>query len=92
MPGNRHKPEEIVAKLCQVDVLVLQGQSVADVVRSIGVTGVTYDRWRQEDGGLKADQVRRLKELETEHARLRRAVADLTLDQLILNEAAWGNH
>ena len=91
MPGKRHKPEEIVAKLRQVDVLVSQGQSVADAVRSIGVTEVTYYRWRQEHGGLKTEQVRRLKELETENARLRRAVADLTLDKQILKEAAWGN-
>ena len=92
MPRKRHKPEEIVAKLRQVDVLVSQGQGVADAVRSIGVTEVTYYRWRQEYGGLKADQVRRLKELETENARLRRAVADLTLDKLILKEAAAGNY
>ena len=91
MPRERHKPEEIVAKLRQVDVLVSQGQGVADAVRSVGVTEVTYYRWRQEYGGLKADQVRRLKELETENAWLRRAVADLTLDKLILKEAAAGN-
>src|SRR3954469_24851839 len=92
MPRKRHKPEEIVAKLRQVDVLVSQGQSVADAVRSIGVTEVTYYRWRQEYGGLKTDQVRRLKELETENARLRRTVAELTLDKLILKEAASGNY
>ena len=94
MPRKRHKPEEIVAKLRQVDVLVSQGQSVADAVRSIaiGVTEVTYYRWRQEFGGLKADQVKRLKELETENARLRRAVAELTLDKQILKEAASGNY
>ena len=92
MPRQRHKPEEIVAKLRQVDVLVSQGQSVADAVRAVGVTEVTYYRWRQEYGGLKADQVKRLKELETEDARLRRAVADLTLDKLILKEAASGNY
>ena len=92
MPRERHEPEEIVAELRQVDVLVSQGQAVADAVRAIGVTEVTYYRWRQEYGGLKADQVRRLKELETEDARLRRAVADLTLDKLILKEAASGNH
>src|ERR671910_3254212 len=74
MPRKRHKPEEIVAKLRQVDVMVSQGQSVADAVRAIGVTEVTCYRWRQEFGGLKTDQVRRLKELETENARLRRAV------------------
>ena len=90
MPRKRHKPEEIVAKLRQVDVLVSQGQSVADAVRAIGVTEVTYYRWRQELGGLKLDQVKRLKELEAENARLRQAVADLTLDKLILKEAALG--
>jgi putative transposase len=92
MPRKRHKPEEIVAKLRQVDVLVSQGQSVADAVRAIGVTEVTYYRWRQEYGGLRTDQVKRLKELEAENARLRRAVADLTLDKLILKEAASGNY
>ena len=91
MPRKRHKPEEIVAKLRQVDVLVSQGQAVADAVRSIGVTEVTYYRWRSEYGGLKGDQVKRLKELEAENARLRRAVSDLTLDKQILREAAKGN-
>ena len=91
MPKKRHKPEEIVAKLRQVDVLVSQGQSVADAIRSIGVTEVRYYRWRREFGGLKTDQVKRMKELEAENARLRRAVADLTLDKLILQEAARGN-
>ena len=91
MPKKRHKPEEIVAKLRQVDVMVSQGQSVADAVRAIGVTEVTYYRWRQEFGGLKSDQVKRLKDLEAENARLRRAVADLTLDKQILKEAASGN-
>jgi putative transposase len=89
---KRHKPEEIVTKLRQVDVLVSQGQSVADAVRSIGVTEVTHYRWRQEYGGLETEQVRRLKGLETENARLRRAVAELTLDELILEEAASGNY
>ena len=91
MPRKRHTAEEIVAKLRRVDVLVSQGQSVADAIRQIGVTEVTYYRWRQEFGGLKSDQVKRLKELEAENARLRRAVSDLTLDKLILKEAARGN-
>ena len=91
MPQKKHKPEEIVAKLRQVDVLVSQGQSVAGAVRSIGVTQFTYYRWRKEFGGLKTDQVKRLKDLELENARLRRAVSDLTLDKLILTEAARGN-
>ncbi len=92
MPTKRHKPEEIVAKLRQVDVLTSQGRSVADAIRSIGVTEVTYYRWRQEFGGLKSDQVKRLNYLETENARLRRAISDLTLDKLILQEAARGNY
>ena len=92
MPKKRHKPEEIVAKLRQVDVLVSQGQNQADAVRSIRVTEVTYYRWRQEYGGLKTDQVKRLKDLETENSRLRKAISDLTLDKLILQEAAKGNY
>jgi transposase-like protein len=92
MPRKSYKPEEIVAKLRQVDVLASQGQSVAEAIRAIGVSEVTYYRWRQEYGGLKSDQVKRLKELETENTRLRRAVSDLTLDKLILQEAARGNY
>ena len=91
MPQKKHKPEEIVAKLRQVDVLVSQSKSVAEAVRAIGVTEVTYYRWRQEFGGLKSDQVKRMKDLEAENARLRRAVSDLTLDKMILQEAARGN-
>ncbi|MFZ0114138.1 MAG: IS3 family transposase [Xanthobacteraceae bacterium] len=90
MPKKRYTPEEIVAKLRQVDVLVSQGQNIADAIRQIGVSEVTYYRWRQEYGGLKADQVKRLKELEQENSRLRRAVSDLTLDKLILQEAGSG--
>ena len=92
MPRKKHKAEEIVAKLRQVEVLSAQGQSVAEAIRSIGVTEVTYYRWRSEYGGLKGDQVKRLKELEAENARLRRAVSDLTLDKMILAEAARGNY
>ena len=91
MGRKRHKPEEIVAKLRQVDVLMSQGTPVAEAIRSIGITEVTYYRWRQEYGGLKSDQVKRLKDLETENARLRKAVSDLTLDKLILQEATKGN-
>jgi len=91
MPKKKYTPEEIVAKLRQVDVLVSQGQNVADAIRQIGVSEVTYYRWRQEYGGLKTDQVKRLKELEQENTRLRRAISDLTLDKLILQEAARGN-
>jgi transposase-like protein len=91
MPRKRHKAEEIVTKLRQVEVLTAQGRSVAEAIRSIGVTEVTYYRWRSEYGGLKGDQVKRLKELEAENTRLRRAVSDLTLEKLILKEAASGN-
>jgi putative transposase len=91
MPKRRYKPEEIVAKLRQVDVLVSQGTSMADAIRQIGVSEVTFYRWRQEFGGLKTDQIKRLKDLELENSRLRKAVSDLTLDKLILTEAAKGN-
>lgn len=91
MPKKRHKPEEIVAKLRQVDVMTSQGTPLVEAIRSIGVTDVTYHRWRNEYGGLKLDQVKRLKELEVENGRLRKAVSDLTLDKLILAEALKGN-
>ena len=85
-----HTLEEIVAKLRQAEVLVGQGKTVGDAVRAIGVTEPTYYRWRTEFGGLKLDQVKRLKELERENARLRKAVSDLTLEKVILKEAASG--
>ena len=88
---KRHKPEEVVAKLRQVDVLTGQGKSIGEAVKTIAVTETTYFRWRAEYGGLKSDQVKRLKDLELENTRLRRAVSDLTLDKLILTEAARGN-
>jgi putative transposase len=91
IPRKIHKAEEIVSKLRQVDVLMSQGTAVADAVRSIGVTQVTYYRWRREYGGLQMDQVKRMKGLELENQRLRKAVSDLTLDKLILAEAAKGN-
>ncbi len=87
-----HTPEEIVAKLRQVEVeaLAAQGKPVAEAVRTIGVTEATYYRWRAEYGGLKLDQVRRLEERERENARLRKAVSDLALEKVILKEAASG--
>jgi putative transposase len=91
MAGKRDKPEEIVLKLRQVEVLQGQGSSIADAVRQIGVTQQTYYRWRKEYGGMSRDQLKRLKELEAENTRLRRAVSDLTLDKMILAEAARGN-
>ena len=91
MAGKRSTPEQIVAKLRQVEVLTGQGKSLAEAARAIGVTEPTYHRWRSEYGGLKLDQVKRLKQLEAENARLRKAVADLTLEKVILKEAASGN-
>ena len=91
MARKRHTAEEIVSKLRQVDVLTAQGRAVAEAVRAIRVSEVTYYRWRSEYGGLKGDQVKRLRELEAENTRLRRAVSDLTLDKMILAEAARGN-
>ena len=90
MPKKKHKPEEIVAKLRQADVLISQGQNIADVIRQIGVSEVTYYRWRQEYGGLKTEQVKRLKELETENSRLRKAVSDLTLISLFCRRPPGG--
>ena len=91
MARKRYKPEEIVGLLRQADVLHSQGMSMADAIRQIGVSEVTFYRWRKEYGGLNGDQLRRLKELEKENERLRRAVSDLTLDKQILAEAAKGN-
>lgn len=91
MAKRSYKPEEIVSKLRQVDVLHSQGMSMVDAIRQIGVSEVTFYRWRKEYGGMKADQLRRLKDLEKENERLRRAISDLTLDKLILTEAAKGN-
>jgi transposase-like protein len=91
MARKHHKPEEIVAKLRQVEVLLAQGKPATEAVRTLGVTEQTYYRWRAEYGGLKLDQVKRLKLLEQENGRLRKAVADLTLEKLVLKEAASGN-
>ena len=91
MAGKREKPEDIVTKLRQVEVLHGQGMSTADAVRQIGVSQHTFYRWRKQYGGMNRDQLKRLKELEKENQRLKRAVADLTLDKQILAEAARGN-
>ena len=91
MPGKRHGPEQILRKLREVEVALARGETVARAVRQIAVTEQAYYRWRNEYGGLSIDQARKLKKLELENARLRRAVADLTLDKLILKEAAEGN-
>ena len=91
MAKRNYKPEEIVSKLRQFDVLHGQGMSMADAIRQVGVSEVSFYRCRREYGGLKTDQMKRLKELEKENERLRKAVSDLTLDKLILTEAAKGN-
>lgn len=91
MARRRHTAGEIIGKLREAEVLIAQGRSVAEAAKALGVTEQSYYRWRKEYGGLKMDQARRLKELERENARLRRAVAELTLDKLILKEAASGN-
>ena len=91
MAGKREKPEDIVAKLRQVEVLQGQGMTITDAVRQIGVTLQTFYRWRKQYGGMNREQLKRLKELEKENQRLRKAVSDLTLDKMILTEAARGN-
>ncbi|KFG89573.1 Transposase IS3/IS911 family protein [Sphingobium herbicidovorans NBRC 16415] len=91
MPSKKHKPEEIIGKLREVEIVLAQGASTAEACRRIGVSEQTYYRWRKEYGGLKTDQARRMKDLERENQRLRRAISDLTLDKLILQEAARGN-
>ena len=91
MAKKRYRPEEIISKLREADILIGQGHTVAQAIKSIGITEVTYYRWRQEYGGMSTSQAKRLKELEQENSRLRKAVSDLTLDKLILQEAAKGN-
>jgi len=91
MPQKRYRPEEIIAKLREAEVLLGQGKRVPEVVKALGISEVTYYRWRKEYGGMNISQAKRLKELERENARLRQAVSDLTLDKVILKEAARGN-
>ncbi len=91
MAAKRHKPEEIVTKLRQVEVLVGQGMPRIDAIREVRITEQTFYRWRKQYGGMGAAQLKELKRLQKENERLRRAVSDLTLDKLILAEAARGN-
>ena len=91
MANKRPKAEEIVTKLRQVEVLVGQGMKRIDAIREIGVVEQTFYRWRKQYGGMGHDQVKELKRLQKENERLRRAISDLTLDKLILSEAARGN-
>ncbi len=92
MAKQRYKPEEIVIKLRQFEVLQSQGMEVSDAIRQIGVSEVTYYRWRKEYRGMASHQLKRLKEVEKENQRLRKAVSDLTLDKLILKEAITGKY
>ena len=92
MPKKTYKPEEVIHKLREAEVRLSQGATVAEVVKALGVSEVTYYRWRKEFGGMQVEQAKRLKDLEKENARLRKAISDLTLDKLILQEAAKGNY
>lgn len=91
MPRKKYRPEEIITKLREADILISQGQTVASAIKALGISDVTYYRWRKDYGGMRTSQLKKLKELEQENARLRQAVSDLTLDKLILKEAAEGN-
>ncbi len=91
MGRKRHTPEQIITALREAEVGLARGKSVKLMSRELGITEQTYYRWRREYGGMKVSQARRLKELERENGRLKRAVADLTLDKLILEEVAEGN-
>ena len=88
---RKHRPEEIIAKLREAEVMLAKGVKVPEVCKALDVTEQTYYRWRKEYGGMKVSQAKRLKELEKENARLRKAVSDLSLDKVILQEAALGN-
>jgi putative transposase len=92
MAGKRLKPRQIIGVLRQAEVELAQGRTVGEICRGLGVSEASFYRWRTEYGGLKVDQVRRMKELERENARLKRAVAELTLDKQILREAAEGKY
>ena len=91
MARKHHRPEEVVTKLRQVDVLVGQGNPRVDAIRQVSITEQTYYRWRKQYGGMGTDQLKELKKVQKENEQLRRAIADLTLDKLILTEAAKGN-
>ncbi len=91
MSRKRYTPEQIIGMLREAEVLLSQGRTTGEVCRGLGISEQSYYRWRKEYGGLKVSQAKRLRELEKENARLRRAVSDLTLDKLILQEASRGN-
>ena len=91
MARRHYRPEEIIAKLREAEILLAQGMKVPEVVKELGIHEVTYYRWRKQYGGMRVNQMQRLKELEKENSHLRKAVSDLTLDKMILQEAAKGN-
>ena len=91
MPGKKHTAEEIINNLSEAEVIIASGTTVVEASCRIGVSEQTFYRWRAEYGGLRVDQPRRFKQLETENSRLKRAVAELTVDNQILKEAAEGN-
>ena len=91
MGKQRHTAEQIITKLREAEVLTSKGMSVEEVWRQLGISDATYDKWRKEYGGLRVDQAKRLKELELENNRLRKVIADLTIDNSILKEASRGN-
>lgn len=91
MPKKRHGVESIIAMLREADVLIAKGQPLIEIVRQFGISDATYYKWRKQYGGLQVDQAKRYKELEQENQRLRKVVADLTIDNSILKEAARGN-
>ncbi len=91
MAKRAYSPEQIINKLREVEVLISQGGTAAEASRKVGITEQTYYRWRREYGGMRVEQAKRLKELEKENSRLKKLVADISLDNAILKEAAWGN-
>ena len=91
MARRHYRPEEIIAKLQEAEILLARGMKVPEVVKELGIHEVTYYRWRKQYGGMRVNQMKRLKELEKENTRPRKAVSDLTLDKMILQEAAKGN-
>ena len=91
MSRKRYTPEQIIGMLREAEVALAQGEKTGTICRRLGISEQSYYRWRREYGGMKVDQAKRLKDLERENQRLRKAVSDLTLDKLILKEAAEGN-
>jgi len=91
MVRKAFKPEQIINKLCEAEILLSQGSTVGEASRKLGVTEQTYYRWRKEYGGMRVEQAKRLKELEKKNTLLKKLVADISLDNAILKEAAWGN-